>query len=68
MKLGTMECFIVVLAIIGMVFIEWYAIRHGINGYGLLAFFATMGGILGYRIKGVKDKLARVLSNKDAKV
>ena len=41
---------IIILAVTCMTFIEWYALHKGVNGYGLLAFFAGMGGLFGFSL------------------
>ncbi len=60
---------IIIIAIVAMTVIEGYALSQGVNGYGLLAFFAGMGGLLGYnvgaRAKQLRKRLASVLEDKD---
>lgn len=48
---------IVVAGLLSLVIIECVALSQGINGTYLSIVLTTIGGVIGYSAKGVKDKI-----------
>ena len=49
-----------VVAIIGITLIEIIALLKGVNGTLLMISFTIIGGIAGYEIKEIKDKILNI--------
>ena len=50
-KVGWRMFILLMVVALGMTSVELYALSQGVNGYGIAAFFAGMGGVFSFGLR-----------------